>query len=139
MITLTNGELLQAMDGLRELTKLELPVAGALRVRKVIRAVDAHLADINDTRRSLIERYAVRGDDGQVKIGAGGQVTFEGEGAATFTAEYTELLGLTWEHPYGIRVSDLGTKIELAPQVLLSLGNLLEEPEEAAEAKSDAQ
>lgn len=127
MIEMTNGEVMQAAQALEELGRERLPVPGALRVRKVTRAVQAHLADVEAVRMDLLKRHARTDEAGELVPSEGGIATFESDEARErFTADWEELLAERVEFEYGVRVSDLGA-IEVRPAVLVKLGPLLEE------------
>lgn len=129
MIEMTNGEVLQAAQALEELGRERLPVPGAPRVRKVTRAVQAHLADVEAVRMDLLKRHARTDEAGELVPGEGGIATFEDGAKERFIADWKALLAERVEFEYGIRVSDLGN-IEVRPSVLVGLGALLEEGEE---------
>lgn len=128
MIEMTNGELMGAAKALEELGRERLPVAGALRVRKVTRAVQAHLQDVEAVRVDLLKRHARTDEAGELVLGEGGIATFEDGARERFAADWEALLAETWQTEYGVRVSDLGN-IEVRPSVLVGLGTLLEETE----------
>lgn len=129
MPTLTNAEARIAMMALTQLAQERLPVAGALRLRKVTRALAEHLTDVEAERLLLLERHARHSEDGKLLI-EGSQYQFASDAdRQAFNEAFGELMALTWEHGWGIRVSDLGD-IKVAPAVLLDLGPLLEEPAE---------
>lgn len=124
MIVMSNVELVAANSALNELAQERLPVAGALRVRQVLRAVKAHLEDVDAVIAQIVERHALRDDDGNVQQPSPGMVLLADEGQA----EYAELMGQPAEFERGVRVADLG-KIDVKPSVLVELGTLLEEGE----------
>jgi len=128
VIEMTNGEVMQAAKALEELGRERLPVPGALRVRKVTRAVQAHLADVEAVRMDLLKRHARTDEAGELVLGEGGIATFEDGAQADFAREYEALMAETWQTEYGVRVSDLGS-IEVRPSVLVGLGALLEDTE----------
>lgn len=126
-ITMRNSEALQALWALRELAELALPVAGALRVRQVMRALQALAEDVEAERMKLLKAHAIVDEKGQPVPDERGQAQFEDGKQADYTAAHAELMEAPWQHEYGIRVSDLGTKVEVKPSLLVALGNLLEE------------
>ena len=126
MIEMTNGEVIQAAQALEELGRERLPVPGALRVRKVTRAVQAHLQDVEAVRMDLLKRHARTDEAGELVPGEGGIATFEDGARERFIADWEALLAERVEFEYGVRVSDLGN-IEVRPSVLVELGALLEE------------
>lgn len=126
MIVMNNGELVAANRALNELAEERLPVAGALRVRRLLREVQAHLDDVEAVRKELLRRHGEVGEDGQLALDASGNATFEGDALVAFLSEYEELMAQTAEYERGLTVADLG-QIEVKPAVLVGLGALLEE------------
>jgi len=123
---MTNAELIAASRSLQELAQERLPVAGALRVRRLMREVQAHLDDVEGVRKELLQRHAKKGEDGQLALDASGNATFEGDALTAFLSEYEELMAQTMEFERGLAVADLG-QIDVKPAVLMGLGALLEE------------
>lgn len=134
MAIMNNVEAQQALQALTELARVKLPVSGALRVRKIIKALQAHMEDVEAVRIDIIGRYAKRDEDGHIiteNNQENGTVVFEDDDAkAEFLGEYQKLMAETWETDLTIRVSDLGSG-EIEPAVLIALGDLLEEEIEA--------
>lgn len=124
MIVMNNGELVAANRALNDLAQERLPVAGALRVRQVLRAMKAHLEDVDAVIAQIVERHALRDDDGNVQQPSPGMVSLTEDGQR----EYVELMGQPAEFERGVRVADLG-KIDVKPSLLVDLGALFEESE----------
>lgn len=120
----SNGELVTANRALNELAEERLPVAGALRVRRLLREVRAHLEDVDAVIAQIVDRHGVRGEDGEIEQPSPGMVLLSDEGQA----EYAALLAQEAEIEHGLRVSDLGS-IDVKAATLLALGSLLEESE----------
>lgn len=128
MIELSNMDVQRAAEALRELSQERLPVAGALKVRKVIKAVQAHLDDIEAVRKDVLSRHARKDEKGELVLDERGNATFEGDGLEGFQADYTELMMQTATFERGLTVADLGS-ITVRPATLVALGALLEEGE----------
>jgi hypothetical protein len=122
---LKNAELGRAVEALKALSAERLPVIGALRVRKLTRAVAEHLEDVEGVRKGLLERYGQKGEDGKLIV-EGNAVPLIPETMLEFQAEFAALMAGEWSTEYSLRVSDLG-KGDIAPQVLIDLGGLLDE------------
>ena len=129
MIEMSNIDVQRAAEALRELSQERLPVAGALRARKVIRVVQAHLDDVEGVRKELLSRYACKDEHAQLVLDERGNATFDDDGLERFQADYLELMEQTVEFEHGLTVADLGS-IEVRPATLVALGALLEEGEE---------
>lgn len=123
---ITIGELYEANDALQSLAAKSLPIPGALRVRRLMRAVREHVTDANAERNKLIEKYAQRDADGQIVRGEG---TIQLAEPAAFQAAWSELLAenVEIEDKLVLTVNDLGDSIQIEPGVLLGLGDLLED------------
>jgi len=122
---LKNAELGRAIEALRSLAAERLPVIGALRVRKLTRALTEHIEDVEGVRKGLLDRYGKKDEDGKLII-EGNQIPLIPETMLEFQAEFATLMAGEFTTEYPVRVSDLG-KGDIAPQVLIDLGGLLEE------------
>ena len=122
---LKNAELGRAIEALRSLAAERLPVIGALRVRKLTRALAEHIADVEGVRKELLDRYGKKDEDGKLIV-EGNAVPLIPETMMEFRAEFAALMAGEFSTEYPVRVSDLG-KGDIAPQVLIDLGGLLDE------------
>ena len=122
---LKNADLGRAIEALRSLAAERLPVIGALRVRKLTRAIAEHIEDVEGVRKGLLDRYGKKDADGKLII-EGNQIPLIPETMLEFQAEFATLMASEFTTEYPVRVSDLG-KGEIAPQVLIDLGGLLDE------------
>ncbi len=126
MPTLTNAQVIEALGALRQLAQERVPVAGALRMRQVIRALQARFEDVEAERKKLLEQHADKDAKGDLLVKANAYQFADDEARQAFEAGYRELMAAEWEHGYGIREKDLGS-IEVSTAVLLQLGPLLED------------
>jgi len=124
---LKNADLGRAIEALRSLAAERLPVIGALRVRKLTRALTEHIEDVEGVRKGLLDRYGKKDEDGKLII-EGNQIPLIPETMLEFQAEFATLMAGEFTTEYPVRVSDLG-KGDIAPQVLIDLGGLLDEGE----------
>ncbi|MHB0874576.1 MAG: hypothetical protein ACYC5O_00885 [Anaerolineae bacterium] len=141
MVTLTNAQAQAAHGALTELSRSMLPPAGALRVRKTLRDLGPHLADVEAERQKLIGEYGLKDADGKLVLkDSAGQIVTDGVGTVQFADDaarqafaegYAELMAATWSTEFPIRASDLGSTAPMRAETLLALGNLLVEEEEA--------
>jgi len=122
---LKNAELGRAIEALRSLAAERLPVIGALRVRKLTRALTEHIEDVEGVRKGLLDRYGKKDEDGKLII-EGNQIPLIPETMLEFQAEFATLMAGEFTTEFPVRVSDLG-KIDIAPQILIDLGGLLDE------------
>lgn len=123
-----NAEANVALHALQELAGLALPVAGAMKVRRIMRAVAAQAEDVEAERMKLIRAHAMRGDDDQVAPDEHGNAQFASdEDQDAFMAALSELMAATWEPEARLAAADLGERVEVRPAVLVALGELLED------------
>mgnify|MGYP006992520120 CR=1 FL=1 len=120
-----NAELGRAVEALKALAAERLPVIGALRVRKLTRTLTEHLQDVEGVRKELLDRYGRKDKDGKLIV-EGNAVPLIPETMLEFQAEFATLMAGEFTTEFPLRVSDLGT-IDVAPQVLIDLGELLDE------------
>ena len=133
MPTVKNERVEMILSGLGRLAQLRLPVAGALRVRKVTRALQEHWDDLQAVRGRLIEQYCKKDEKGKpIPTQNGAQVTYEFEDDAAreaFTTEWGELMAQEFSRPYGIEEGHLG-KGDIEPSILISLDEFLVETDD---------
>jgi len=122
---LKNAELGRAIEALRSLAAEKLPVIGALRVRKLTRALAEHITDVEGVRKELLDRFGQKDADGKLIV-EGNQIPLIPETMLEFQVEFAALMAGEFTTEYPVRVSDLG-KGDIAPQVLIDLGGLLDE------------
>lgn len=128
MVTITNGEVLNALVAAKGLMNEKLPPRGALKVRKIDRDLTTAWGDVEAVRQGLIDEYAERDDAGAVVNGEpiDGQTTVKiaAEHREAFNAAWAELMGAEVPAPAVLSVEDFGSA-EIAPAVLVALGNLV--------------
>lgn len=138
MATFTNLEIIgNILPALRTLGAKQLPVRGAMRIRKIRKAFEEHWRDVEATRRELLKRHATLNEKGELITDKANNAIFDSDGMvaiekqAAFAVEYQELLADTFEYDWKIDPEVcLGSKITIAANTLLGLGELLEEPAE---------
>jgi hypothetical protein len=130
MPEMTNAEALQALVALRELADKPMAAPAALKVRRMIRALNAHAEDVEAERMKMLRLCARTDEHGEIvvhKDEPGQPVEFaDDEARDRFLAFYQELLGVTHHYDVTLRGEELG-KVEVAPRLLLQLGALLED------------
>lgn len=131
MVTLTNGQVQAAVPILNRLVMLKVPFRTALKMRKVIRQINEHLAGVEAERQKLLEEYADHDEAGKVvtKKTAEGleEVQFtEPLKRQAFAAEYQALLETAAFECEPLTVADL-ERMEVTTADLLTLGELVAE------------
>jgi len=133
MPEITNDRTLRAAKALVELVKVKRPILGALKMRSLARVIGAQGEDIEAERQKLLAEYGAKNEDGSLKT-ADNQVVFADDAAAqAFAAAFSELMLATWECPVSLRVKDFGG-LDVEADLLIALGELLEEDEEDTKA-----
>jgi len=164
----TNREaLMVVLPALRELGKLQtktgvaaLSMKGALRVRKIRKAFEAHQVDLQAVKEEKLKDYAELDDKGKVKTepltDADGKVLKDrrgnpigeqavlrkgedgttAESQAAFNEEWNALMDEEFEHGWGIGLDHLPNDDKetgqniISADLLFRLGDLIEDPEE---------
>jgi hypothetical protein len=67
MAKLTNEEALVVTEGLDELSKLEIPIGMSFRVSRIMKIVAAQVDLYMTERNKLVDKYAIRDSEGNVK------------------------------------------------------------------------
>lgn len=121
------GELLglNAREALTKLFQAHLPMAVALKIKRLVIAVDAELNKYDQMRATLIEEYANKDDKGAIIKDEKGNVDFTPEKKAEFFKKEAELKDMdVLIQP--LKISDLG-EIPLSAQDLFALDKILKE------------
>jgi len=128
-VTITNQQILLASQALAVLVKVKRPVLGALKMRQLARALQPHIEDYEAERQKLLDAHGDHDAEGKRKL-EDGQVLFADAAArAAFDSAMADLLACTWECPVRLTVKDFGG-LDVEPELLVALGELLEEPTE---------
>lgn len=123
---LTNIELLQSFDALKQLGQMDLPVKASFAIASVLTKVDAAVKVVTAEREKLIGKYAKTGDDGKMIVGENGTVTITD--TVNFSAGINELMACEVDLDVGtITPESLGEKVEPKPVVLATLNWLFKE------------
>jgi hypothetical protein len=119
-----NIDILTAQTALADLIHLPMPIAAALRVRRITRQVDAIVQDIDAERRTLLERYAVHDENGELLFEDEGKTRYQVD--PEFHRRYAELVNCECDAPLETLPADLlGSMVEITPALLLGLGDIL--------------
>lgn len=133
-LTLSNQEILSMHMALVEIAKLHIPVAGAIRVRNLIRVVDPIAKDVLEERSKLQDKYGKKREDGRLDL-VGSTLQFESpEIQEEFEREFQALLAITAQvdSSLAIHASDLvhpdpARQVDVQPAALFSLGPMFVE------------
>jgi predicted methyltransferase len=125
-LTLKNRDIWQALiqtdaeqpGALVRLAKLDVPIAVSNQIRKIIRKAKAELETIDESRKELVEKYAVKDADGKnVERTDGRGVSLTDEDA--FVKEFNALLDedVTLADVRKLTIAEFGT-VRVSAEVL---------------------
>ena len=119
-VKLTNGEIFNAKEPLRQLSAQKFPVLTSLAIMKVMQKLNEHLLPFEQVRDGLIKTYGTANLDNpqQIAINPGD------ENFPKFAAEYQELLSQEVEVVF--EKIKLPATLEIEPAILMSLEKLVE-------------
>lgn len=91
MITVTIAQLLNSIDVLQKLAKMQLKAKLAWSVARLLKAADAEIQDFNNTRLDLIRKYGEKDENEQLITDENGNCKIKPDEISNFTNELTEL------------------------------------------------
>lgn len=113
-------------EAVNKLIKAEVPISTAYKLKSVVKTLGEEQKKFEDLRTSLIEKYAPKNKKGEIVKNEDGGYAVAEKNKEAFFEEIKELLNVEVELPK-IKVSELGTKLEMSAQDLTVLEGLLEE------------
>jgi hypothetical protein len=149
-VTLTISQTIVASQVLAQLMRVKRPMMSTMKMRRVVRSVNAQLGDYDTQRQELLDLHGAKDENGRRKE-ENGQVVFADDAAkAAFAHDVGELLLVTWTPPEVLAVKDFGPltpdgsdwlheEQAPTPEQTFALGGLLEDltPEKSAPPKTD--
>lgn len=121
-----NQDAFLAIEAINTLVQKEMDVSVALRLRKMIKNIQAHIGIVQEQHRALLDRCAVLDDAGQPTFDDAGQPVIREDQKEAYRREYSELMLCEWEDAPKFPASDLqGVKVKTA--TLLQLDAFLED------------
>lgn len=118
-----NKQVAGIIAALSELVQMKVNVRTGMKIRKLARVIEQQATDMEAERQRLIELYARRDEAGQRLVKEDHSVAVDDE----FFDKFAELLELEFEAPEPLTVDELEEVGEMAPAVLIGLGDLLVE------------
>lgn len=124
MVTVKLGELREIIEGLNEVMSKELPIKPAYWLGKLAKKVQAEVHDFEESRLRLVQKYALRGEDGQPIVGADNKYRFADTDA--FNAEFSELTETETTIDFSpIPINAFGD-VKLSPIAMIGLDKFIE-------------
>jgi hypothetical protein len=142
MVTITNGELQVAVQGMSELMVERMSAHLAMKLRRMMRAASVIMKDVEEERQKLLKEFCKLDDKGTIvtkTVNGQNTVEFETpEKARDFEEAYQELMAVTSEQPehliesdfHWVAVSGEQRQVETSGKTLMMLGSLLVETPE---------
>ena len=127
MITITLNELLDSVSVFRELSGKTLPIKAAYRIARLLRELDKESATFDESRRKIIDKYAQREENGEMKQNEEGNIIIQQDKIEECNNELVELLNTTIEiNAEPLPIDDFGD-IEITPAQLVNLNSFIVE------------
>ena len=126
---LSNQALVESIQTLQKLNRLELPVKVAFLLSRNIKEVDKSLESYNETRQKLIFQYADKDEEGNLRFDEKGDIIFKEGIQEKWSQDIRELLELkTTTKVQPISIHDLfKAEISISPLELSSIEFMLKD------------
>jgi hypothetical protein len=98
-------------SGLVKLTKSNLPIKTAYKLKKLVEKHDQEIKKYEDLKRDLMVKYAKKNEEGKVAVDDKGNVSFDREEFNSYAQELNELHSIELEFST-IEESDLGNALD---------------------------
>ena len=92
MIKVTVQQIIESQEAMRNLLDKQLKGRTAFQVARLIKKLENEISSYNDTRVKLIERYAMKNDDGSFVINDKNEYQFTQENMNGFVQEMNKIL-----------------------------------------------
>ena len=126
MIKVSLETLVNSTEGLQGLSRKPLKARTAYAVAKLLKAADAEMNTFNETRMTLIRKYGVKDENGELEEDENKNVRVMPEYIEAFTKELNELLNTEVEfNANKIKLEDLGD-IDFTPNEMVQLEEFIE-------------
>lgn len=126
---LSNQALVESIQTLQKLNRLELPVKVAFLLSRNIKEVDKSLESYNETRQKLIFQYADKDEEGNLRFDEKGDIIFKEGIQEKWSQDIRELLELkTTTKVQPISIHDLfKAEISISPLELSTIEFMLKD------------
>lgn len=126
---LSNQALVESIQTLQKLNRLELPVKVAFLLSRNIKEVDKSLESYNETRQKLIFQYADKDEEGNLRFDDKGDIIFKEGIQEKWSQDIRELLELkTTTKVQPISIHDLfKAEISISPLELSTIEFMLKD------------
>lgn len=127
------------MKAFGELLQKEMPIKKCLEISECIESMEERVNVINRTRRAIVEKYAVKDENGKIKIQDGTQEKIDfgsAEKEAQCMREIGELMNEDYELPLSEKIKIKSSEVS-TPKKIYLLRNLIEVIEDPKEEKNE--
>lgn len=120
---LTNERIVNTINVLGELNNAKLPVKVAYAITKNINKINSELKAYNEEKAKLIDKYAVKDEEGKLKADEYGNVNIKEEHVEDWNRDIKELLSIENEiEIHIIQLDDLlNTDFNISPAYLATI------------------
>jgi len=126
MIQVTLNDILNNVQIFREISMKALPIKTAFRVARLIRELDKESATFDESRRIIIEKYAERDENGEMKQTEEGNIILQQDKITECNNELNDLLNTEIEiNADKLNLDDMGD-IELTPAQVYNIEAFVE-------------
>lgn len=119
MIKVTLKDILDGQETLQKLSGLQLPGRTAFQIGRLLKKLESVLAEYNETRTKLLEKYAKRTEDGNFELNDKNEYQFTQENIEIYIGEVNNLISEEIE-------------LDVTPIRLKDIENLMFTPSEMA-------
>ena len=103
-----------------------LPLRTTFKLKGIAKVVREEFTKYEEVRKSALQKYGVKNEDGSLKTDDKNNVQFDEDGIKAFITEINELAALEVEVPT-LKVSELGDKVRMTVDDLLQLEDVIVE------------
>lgn len=126
MIQVTLNDILNNIQIFREISMKTLPIKTAFRVARLIRELDKESATFDESRRIIIEKYAERDENGEMKQTEEGNIILQQDKIAECNNELNDLLNTEIEiNADKLNLDEMGD-LELTPAQVYNIEAFVE-------------
>lgn len=113
-------------QSLKKILDSKLPIQTSMKIRQLVKEIDAILLEYEATRQEVLTKYADKNEAGDRVILENGNVSVSEENLKLYTAELAPIQSEEVELP-AISVNLLAGKVDITPSELIDLDSLITE------------
>lgn len=104
----------------------KLPLRTAFKLKGIVKTLDEEIVKYEEVRKSALDKYGSKKEDGSLQTDALGNVKFEGDSIKVFMKEINDLTSIDIPTPT-VSLNDLGNELDITPGDLMILDELITE------------